>query len=300
MDGMKRLAHMPILALVFAIPAVAAVGADSPGADSAVVLPIAISKASIDDALDRMYNFDFDAAHGILDTYLEERPGDPLGLAFRASVHLFDELDRLRILETEFFEDDDKLADKKKVKPDLELRDQMMEALAQVEESARTRLTASAEDVDALFALCMKEGVLTDYRALVEKKGLKSFSSARASNSHAMRLLDLEPNYYDAHLTGGINEYLIGSLPFFVRWFVKIEGVEGNKERAFERLELVADKGRYLGPFARILMSVMALREDQPELAQKLLTGLASDYPENPLLQKELDKVTVKLANGES
>jgi len=299
---MKGLGHMLVLVLVVAVagPAAATGDADSPGADSAVVLPVAVPQVSIEAALDRMYNFDFEAAHGILDTYLEDRPGDPVGLAFRASVHLFDELDRLRILETEFFRDDDKLADKKKVKPDPEVREQMMDALALAEEGALVRLAASAEDVDALFALCMKEGVLTDYRALVEKKGIKSFSSARAANTHAMRLLDLEPNYYDAHLTGGINEYLIGSLPFFVRWFVKIEGVEGDKDRAFERLELVADKGRYLGPFARILMSVMALREDQPELAQELLVGLARDYPENPLLQKELEKVTVKLADGDS
>ena len=81
---------------------------------------------------------------------------------------------------------------------------------------------------------------------------------------------------------------------------MKIEGIKGDKERAFERLELVADKGRYLGPFARVLMSVMALREDRPELAKELLTELARDYPENPLLQKELDKVTEKLAKGES
>jgi hypothetical protein len=296
---MRHLSPALALLLIAAVsPTTADDRVDSPESEAALIAPAAMA-SSIELALDRMYNFDFDAAHEILDAHLEEKPQDPLGFAFRASVHLFDELDRLKILETEFFQSDEKIADKKKVRPDPEVRELMMQSLALAEENALVRLERSDRDADALFALCLKEGVLTDYRALVEKKGLKSFSSARASNSHAMRLLGIAPDYHDAHLTTGINEYLIGSLPFFVRWFVRIDGIEGDKERAFERLELVADNGRYLGPFARILMAVIALREDKPELARELLDGLARDYPENPLLKKELDKVTAKLADGD-
>ncbi len=253
----------------------------------------------IEEALDRLYNFDFTGTHRILDRHIAESPEDPLGPGMRAAAYLFYELDRLAILESEFFEDDKKIASKKKLKPNPVIRERLKAALEETELLARKRLERDPNDVNALFALSLKEGVLTDYKALVEKKGLSSLKNARASNKHAVRLLKVEPEFYDAYLTTGINEYLIGSLPFFIRWFVRMEGVKGSKKQAFENLELVAAKGRYLGPFAKILLSIICLREGQPERARRLLAELSARYPENPLLRKELAKVTEKLRNGQ-
>jgi predicted Zn-dependent protease len=63
-------------------------------------------------------------------------------------------------------------------------------------------------------------------------------------------------------------------------------------------LTLVALKGKYDGPFARILLAVIALREKHPEEAERLLAGLAKDYPDNPLIRKELARVTRQLHPG--
>ena len=208
-------------------------------------------------------------------------------------------LDRLRILQTEFFRDDDEIVGKNKLKPDPDVYIRFTAALEQAESLARARLIEEPNDVNAHFALCLRAGLLTDYVALVQKRGLRSMKHARVANQWGMSLLELEPNFHDAHLSTGINEYLIGSLPFFVRWFVRIEGVEGSKEQAFRKLEIVAREGRYLGPFARILLSIMALREDQPERARSLLAELSRDFPENRLLRRELDKVSRDLIAAE-
>lgn len=253
----------------------------------------------IEQALDRLYNFDFGGAHHLLDEHQKAAPADPVGPGFEAAAYLFYELDRLAILETEFFQDDKNISNKKKLKPDPLIKERLLGALERTEALAKRRLEESPDDVRALFALCLKEGVLTDYRALVEKKGISSLRNARASNEHAVRLLQIEPDFHDAYLTTGINEYLIGSLPFFIRWFVRMDGVQGSKRQAFVNLELVAEKGRYLGPFAKILLSIICLREKQPEKARALLAELSARYPENPLLRKELAKVTRKLAQGE-
>lgn len=262
--------------------------------------PVAVAEVPVDReierALERLYNFDFAAAHTILEGHLENRPDDPLGHAFQGAVFLFEELDRLRILETEFFRDDDRLASRTASRADPDTRRRLLAALDRSEELAEVRLEADPDDTVGLFALCLKRGLLTDYMALVEKKGLRSLRHAWSANRAATQLLELEPDFADAHIAGGISEYLVGSMPFFVRWFVRIEGVEGDKERAFERMQIVADDGRYLGPFAKILLSIMALREKKPELARELLAELSREYPENPLLRNELDKVTRRLA----
>ena len=254
---------------------------------------------AIELALDRLYNFAFDDAQRSLDRHIEAHPDDPLGYVFRGAAHLFSELDRLNILATEFFEDDENMHADDDAEADPVVRERLMEALDRTRELAEARLIVDPEDEDALFALCLAEGVYTDYLGLVEKRGLKSFGAARAANRHAQRLLELEPEYYDAHLSNGVNEYLLGSLPFFVRWFVRMDGIEGDKGIAMERLNLVAEHGTYLGPFARILMSIMSLREDRPGRALELLELLNQEYPENPLIRHELAKLSAKLAAGE-
>jgi hypothetical protein len=132
--------------------------------------------------------------------------------------------------------------------------------------------------------------------ALVEKRQMGSLSSARRANAYAQRLLQLDPKFYDAYLTAGFSEYMVGSLPFFVRWFVHFDNVGGDKQRGVRNLELVAREGRYLGPLAKVFLGIIDLREKKPQEARRLLAELVRDYPRNPLYRKELDKLNLELA----
>ncbi|MDX2151236.1 MAG: hypothetical protein SFV54_10925 [Bryobacteraceae bacterium] len=253
----------------------------------------------IDAAFSRLYSFDFAGSHRILDQHLREAPEDPLGHAVRGATLLFAELDRLMILEAEFFADDKKLAEQRKLKPDPAVRARFDAAIADVQRTASARLARDPNDREALFARSLAAGLLSDYAALIDKKLLGTLTHARQSQAYAMQLLKIEPGFADAYLAGGITEYILGSLPFFVRWFVKVEGAEGNKQAAVAKLERVAAGGRYLGPFAKIILSLIHLREKRPRESERLLTQLARDYPENPLIRKELGKLSAKLRSGE-
>ena len=81
--------------------------------------------------------------------------------------------------------------------------------------------------------------------AFVEKRQISSLSSARRSNDYAQRLLKVDPKFYDAYMTAGLSEYMLGSLPFFIRWFIHFDNVSGNKERGKQNLELVSREGHY-------------------------------------------------------
>lgn len=254
------------------------------------------SKPEIDRAFTRLYNFDFTEAHSIIDKFVAANPSDPLGYSVRSSAHLFGELDRLGILEGEFFIDDKKIADKKKVKPDPQVREKLFRAVEDAQSRARTMLEGNDSNQSALFAMCITYGIVTDYMALVEKKQIGSLNYVKNSTSFAQKLLRVNPQFYDAYLTTGLTEYLIGSLPFFVRWFVRIDEIQGSKTQGIQNLELVARSGHYLKPFARILLTIAYLREKRPLDAKRELTDLVRDYPENPLLKKELEKLTASLA----
>ena len=251
---------------------------------------------TLDDALQRLYGFDFPSTHEILDRYITLHPQEPLPFAFRSSAYLFSELDRLGVLESEFLTDDDRIVEKKKPPvPDAAIRANLLKALEETQARADAALRANPADASALFAMCVSQGVTTDYMALVEKRQLSSLSPARRSNDYAQRLLKLDPKFYDAYLTAGFSEYMVGSLPFFIRWFVHFDNVSGSKDRGKQSLELVAREGRYLKPFAKILLGIISLREKKPRVAQKFLVDLAKDYPGNPLFRKELEKLNSKL-----
>lgn len=254
---------------------------------------------AIDEAMTHLYNFDFNATHGVLNRYIAGHPGEPLPYAFRAAAYLFYELDRLQILESEFLIDDDRLVEKKKPPlPDPAVRTKFLAAVEDARSRGEAALRANPNDNQALFALAVAGGLSTDYMALVEKRQISSLSTARRSNAYAQRLIKLDPQFSDAYVTAGFSEYLVGSLPFFIRWFVHFDNVTGNKQRGVEDLERVAREGHYFKAFAQILLGIIDLREKKPQAARRRLADLARDYPGNPLFRKELAKLNVKLGAG--
>jgi hypothetical protein len=257
-----------------------------------LLLTVSVCAATaLDQAFDRLYNFDFAGAHRLVDAHIAANPEDPLGHAVRASAILFQEFDRMHILEGEFFADDKRLADKKKIKADPVLKARLFKSIAEAQRLAQARLAKNPHDADALFTMSLASGLTGDYTSLVEKRQLNSFAFYKQANVFAQKLLNTHPAYVDAYMTTGFSEYLIGSLPFFAKWFVKMEGVEGNKALAAQKMQKVVQSGRYLKPFAKILLSIFYLREDQPAHARSFLVELARDYPSNPLFQKELAKL---------
>ena len=249
----------------------------------------------IGEAFHRMYDLDFAAAHRILDDYDAKHPSDAFAVSVRAAAYLFYELDRLKILEGEFLTDDKRIAAKEKLVPDPKIREQFFATIDRSQRLAAEKLKTDPDDLQTLFSFCLTEGMRMDYLALVEKKQLGSLSYAKKAHNYALQVIRKDPNFVDAYLTTGITEYLVGSLPFFVRWFVRFEQVEGSKDQAVSRLTRVAGQGRYLGPFAKILLSIIHVREKRPEKAVPLLTELSQNYPRNQLYRNELAKISSKI-----
>jgi len=261
-------------------------------------LPAAAEPDPIDHAFSRLYNFDFPGARGILDQYISGHADDPLAYAVRAAADLFYELDRLGILEAEFLIDDRRITEKKKLKPDPAVRSRFLQAISDAQSHAESTLAKAPGDYHAMMAQCITDGLLLDYTALIEKKHIGSLSLAKRNNACAQQLLKAHPEAYDAYLTTGFTEYLVGSLPFYIRWLVRFDDVTGSKDQGIRNLLTVAESGQYLKSFAKVLLAIVYLREKQPQQSQKLLSELARDYPENPLFRKELAKLSSKLQSS--
>jgi hypothetical protein len=245
----------------------------------------------VDHAFQRLYNFDFPGSLAILDAAATTDPANPLIASVRAATYLFMELDRMRILDTQFFMNDDNMVDgSSRGVPDPAVRVRLFAAIDHAKKLAQAKLAANPNDVDGLFALCMSSGTETDYTALVERRTWRSTKLAPVGLVPARKLLAQTPPFYDAYLQFGALEYIVGNLPFFVRWFIHYDGIAGDKRRGIDQLKLVVRHGRYYGPFARILLAVVSLREQKFADAEALMRGLSDEFPENALFKREAAK----------
>ncbi len=76
-----------------------------------------------------------------------------------------------------------------------------------------------------------------------------------------------------------------------MRWMLRAYGAETDKNQGISRLQLTAEKGHYLLPFARLLLAVAALRDKDKARAKELLQGLAREFPNNKLYASELARL---------
>jgi hypothetical protein len=266
-----------LFAGVISLAALPAAGADS-----------AAPPASLETGYRQMYNLDFEGAHAIFQSWEASHPDDALGPVSNAAAYLFAEFDRLHILESELFTDDQRFASRAKQAPDPQTRDAFDRELAKGDEIATRTLSVSPQDGDALFAKVMANGLRCDYAAMIEKRNMAGIGYMKAGRLLAQRLLSFDPAYYDAYLAIGVENYLLGVNSAPVRWLLRIGGAQTNKQEGIAKLRITAEKGHYLAPYARLLLAVAALRDHDRETARRMLSGLAEEFPKNQLYRKEL------------
>ncbi len=79
--------------------------------------------------------------------------------------------------------------------------------------------------------------------------------------------------------------------PAPLRFFLRLGGAQTDRETGLARLRLTAEHGRYLAPFARLMLAVAALRDGRQAEAADLLRQLVREYPRNPLYAQELSRL---------
>ncbi|HYM13733.1 MAG TPA: hypothetical protein VEU62_23540, partial [Bryobacterales bacterium] len=85
----------------------------------------------LDPGYRQMYNLDFEGAHETFRQWSRQRPEDPLGPISDAAAYLYSELDRLHVLQSELFVDDEKFEHREKLTADSRVRRAFQEELAQ-------------------------------------------------------------------------------------------------------------------------------------------------------------------------
>lgn len=247
--------------------------------------------ALLDQSFNAMYNLRFDEAQRLAESAKNMAKDDPVPWVAQACAVLFREFDRMHILRSELFGSDNGFIDGPAIAWNPQSRKEFDNALSTAEKLAQERLKQSKDDPRALFSLSLATGLRADDAALISKKKFSALSYTKTATGYSERLLARFPDYYDAYIATGMGKYIIGGKAAPVRWMLRLGGFKGDQEQGVKELALVADHGRFLAPFARILLAFDDLRRKNPTAARKKLEWLREHFPNNPLFSQELAKL---------
>jgi predicted Zn-dependent protease len=245
------------------------------------------TQALVAQADDHYFNLEYDEA--IRDYYAAMAASEPSGEVWNriATTILYKELNRLGMLETSAFRGDNQFLIQEKPKPDPDAEKRFLGALAEARRLAEAGLK-KPKAKSALFVLSQNYALEANYQFMIDKSYIAALRAGNKARKYSDELREIDPEYIDAYLVPGVQEYVVGSLPWAVRALVAFGGIHGSKEKGRAWVERVADEGGALRTEARVLLALLYRRERRPLDAAKVLEDLIAQFPRNYVLRLEL------------
>jgi len=280
------LRHAYFLALLLVLSPVVDIARETPGVES----PAFTTVPELSAGFDLLYRQRFAEARETFANWESRNPQQPFGQVAIAAGYLFEELSRQGVLTSDFFLNEKKFLHGIEGSPDPERMSHFRDAVARACELARDRQKTNPEDGEALLALTLAAGMEADAESILLKRHLAGLKSMKKANGYAKELLAQYPDATDAYIATGIANYVIGSQSGGTRFALWFGGIHGDKKLGMEQVGRTVENGRYLRPFAKIILALAARREKQDALAQKLFRELSEQYPDNEQFASEYAK----------
>ena len=254
----------------------------------------------VKEAFDHFYNLDYDGALSRFAKIQQQHPQDPMATDYILYVTIFQELNRLDLLDTTFYANDGFLTGNHTVVEDPVLRDRVKQLGDQAVTQANTLLDANKDQagkgtngvsdsvaLDALYARGWARSLDATYIALVERSFTSALRMALGARGDHADVLKRDPSYVDANLVVGTYEYVVGALPLSFRLVIGIAGISGSKEKGMQMLQTAAAHGVITSVEARTCMMLFLRREAKYAQAQQVAHSLAAQYPRDFLFLLE-------------
>ncbi len=250
-----------------------------------------LSGTPLNDAYYAMYNLNFTEAHVLIQQWITAHPEDPLGPASDAAAYIFDEFDRLGVLDIQLFADDDRFTTRKPPGIDPELKKGFYDRADQADRLADAALLRNPKDANAYYVKALTSGMRADWSSLIDRREFGAYRYSELASKYAKQALALNPTLYDANLAVGIENYMLSLKAAPIRWFLGMTGAGTSKEEGVRLLKLTAEQGHYLAPFAKLMLAVGELRDGRIQQGKAILIGLSQEFPKNTQYQRQIARL---------
>ncbi|HEV2833996.1 MAG TPA: hypothetical protein VGW58_01700 [Pyrinomonadaceae bacterium] len=241
-----------------------------------------------------LYNLDYEGARRRFQKMIDLAPDHPAGPQCFAASLWIQQLNESWELKATLYSD--KAYTNGKTKVDQRKVDEFRRWTRRTKQLSEARLRRNPKDIEALYFLGAAEGLEAAFSAAVERKFMPALRTGASAVDHHRKVLELSPQFYDAELTIGLQDYVIGSLPLPLKMLAATIGVRGSKKRGLKELEQVAAQGHWGRDVARSLLVDLYKREKRWDDAIAMSRELSERYPRNYLFKLQLaDAMALKI-----
>jgi tetratricopeptide (TPR) repeat protein len=253
---------------------------------------------AVHEGYQRFYILDYEGALARFEPVLKAHPREPMAYGYVLMVTVFRELYNQDLLDTTYYAHDNFLTSKRNVAVPEATR-QRIESLTDTGiRLADDRIKANPQDKDAYFARGYIRGMHAAFITLVDHSFVAAARQGLAARSDSEQALRIDPEYADAKMAIGIQQFAVASLPRFVRMMVGIFGVGGNKEKGLQMLRESAAHGVVTAVESRTVLSLFLRHDGRYPAALEVQHGLATEYPHDYLFRLEEANLTKDEGNG--
>ncbi len=233
------------------------------------------------------YNNEYEQALAVFERQVEARPNDAFAWNAVAQAILYREMYRDGSLESELVTGSNAFLRRPKMEVSAHDKAQFADAVSRAISISQDELRRNPKDAGALYSLAVAHGLRANFLYLVNKSWMQALHESIAGRKPNDQILEIDPNFVDAHLIHGLSEYVVACLPGYLRLLGSVNGFHGDKEDGIRQLQFVYTRGVRSKYDAAILLAAIYRRERRPNDAIPLLKTLAKTFPRNYLFRFE-------------
>lgn len=248
--------------------------------------PINLEKEVID-ARVHFYNLDYDGALREFEDVERAHPQNPMVKDYILMVLVFRELYHQDLLDTTYYAHNSFLSVKREVDIPNDARKRIEDTTNEAIALCDQRLKENPNDKNALFERGYAKGMHASFITLADHSFLAAARQGLGARNDSEAVLKLDPNYQDAKMAVGIQQFAVASLPRFVRLIVGFAGVGGNKEKGLQLLRESAANGIVTRVESKTALSLFLRHDGRYPEALTVEHSLATEFPHDYLFRLE-------------
>ncbi len=248
-------------------------------------------------ANDHLYNLEYEKALSSIESYLNDYPADLQALNLKAVIILRAEMFKRGLLEGGMYRNDGDVFRPDKTPLPEDFKSKFSSAIEAATVAGNDRLKKDESDKQALYWTGVAHGTRGTYLFTLERSYISSLGEAKQANKLHLKLLSIDPSNVDALMIPGTQNYIVGSLPWYIKVLAAMTGTHGNREEGLQQIGRVALDGHYAQVDAKILLALLNTREGRAQNAITLLKPLSAQYPRGYLFPMEIASLCRVLGN---
>lgn len=250
------------------------------------------------EAHERFYSLDYDGALSRFEDIQRANPQNPMATNYVLMTLIFRELYHQDLLDTTYYAHDSFLFSKREVSIPKATRDRIEQLTGSAIALCDQQIRKNPNDANAYFARGYARGMHAAFITLADHSWVAAARQGFASRGDSEQALRIDPDYADAKMAVGIQQFAVASLPRFIRIMIGITGVTGNKEKGLDLLREAAAHGVVNNIESRVALSLFLRHDGRYDEALAVQRGLAQQFPHEYLFRLEEANLTKDKGDG--